>query len=135
MENFTISLDKICFLIEKAHEFEVSPPSENLGGDEAHTEDLDVEKIEAEGLELPRDEPGMDELSAFFENLNDDEGLDLVTLMWIGRGTYESGDWLEARDVANKEATHSVADYLLGTPLLGEHLENGLEAFGLTCGN
>lgn len=132
MENFTISLDKICFLIKKAHEFESDLPSENLSGDEAHTEDLDIEGIEVAGLSL--DEPGMDELSAFFENLNDDEGLDLVTLMWIGRGTYETEDWKEAREVATKEATHSVAEYLLGTPLLAEHLENGLESFGLSCG-
>lgn len=135
MENLTIGLDKICFLIKKAHEFEGDIPSGNMGGDEAHTDDLDIEGLEVEDVDFPKDEKGMDEMSAFFENLNDDEGLDLVILMWIGRGTYDTEDWDEARDIATKEATHSVADYLLGTPLLAEHLENGLEAFGLTCGN
>lgn len=135
MDKLTISIDKICFLIKKGHEIEGDIPPEELGGDEAHTEDLDIENLEGEDLGLPPDEPGMDELAAFFENLNDDEGLDLVTLMWIGRGTYETHEWEEARKIAEKEATHSVADYLLGTPLLAEHLENGLEAFGLTCGS
>lgn len=135
MDNLTISLDKICFLIKKGHQFEGDVRSGEMSGDEAHTEDLDIEGLEVEDMDLPHEEPGMDELSAFFENLNDDEGLDLVVLMWIGRGTYEKEDWEEARKIATKEATQSVADYLLGTPLLAEHLENGLEAFGLSCGS
>ena len=129
MDKLSISLDKICYLIEKGHELEVTGPSGDMSGDELHAEDPDIEEMKA-----PANDPVTDEMASFFENLNEDEGLDLVTLMWIGRGTYEPEDWLEARNVAAKAATHSVSDYLLGTPLLAEHLENGLEAFGMSCG-
>ncbi len=129
MDNFTISLDKVCFLIERLQEFEDKNPPADIGGDEAHLEDPDLD-----GIDTSYDDPLMDELSSFFDNLNEDESLDLVALMWIGRGTYDADDWEEAREVAAKEATHSVAEYLLGTPLLSEHLESGLEAFNLSCG-
>lgn len=131
MDQFAISLDKICFVIERAHEFEDKPPSGNISGDEVHLEDPDIDDLETNTY----NDPVLDELSSFFENLNQDEELDLVALMWIGRGTYEPEDFREAREVAAKEATHSTRDYLLGTPLLAEHLENGLEAFGLSCGD
>lgn len=128
MDNFTISLDKICFLIERAHEFEDKGTPTEIGGDETHLEDPDLDDLDGS-----YSDPIQDELASFFENLNQDEELDLVALMWIGRGTYEVDDWVEAREVAEKEATQSTAEYLLGTPLLAEHLENGLEAFGLSC--
>ena len=123
-----ISLDKVCYLIMKVRAFEVkvAPSEENSGSNPI--DDLDLEILE--DLE---DDPTYDELVAFFEDLNEDEALDLVTLMWIGRGTYGVGEWQEARDLARKEATHTTAEYLLGTPLLSEYLQNGLDAFGLSC--
>ena len=129
MDHFTISLDKICFLIERLHEMEDKPSSGEISGDEAHLDDPDLDDVDGS-----YSNPLEDELSAFLDNLNEDEGLDLVVLMWIGRGTYETDDWDEARETAIKEATQSVSGYLLGTPLLAEHLENGLEAFDLSCG-
>ena len=129
MDHFTISLDKICFLIERLHEMEDKPSSGEISGDEAHLDDPDLDDVDGS-----YSNPLEDELSAFLDNLNEDEGLDLVVLMWIGRGTYETDDWDEARETAIKEATQSVRGYLLGTPLLAEHLENGLEAFDLSCG-
>ena len=36
------------------------------------------------------------------------------------------------RKVAAAEATHSASEYLLGTPLLADYLEDGLEAMGFS---
>ncbi|MEC8042201.1 MAG: DUF3775 domain-containing protein, partial [Pseudomonadota bacterium] len=37
------------------------------------------------------------------------------------------------RGTAVAEATTPTADYLIGTPHLSDHLENGLEALGLSA--
>ena len=125
---FEINLDKVCFIILKAREFEVkvAPVDVDSGSNPIDDLDLDI-------LRERREDSVYEELSSFIDNLNEDEALDLVALMWIGRGTYDPEDFQEARAVAAKEATHTAAEYLLGTPLLAEHLQNGLDAFNLSC--
>lgn len=73
------------------------------------------------------------ELRAFIENLNDEEAVSLVALMWIGRGTYDADELEEAKRTAREEADHPAADYLLGSPLLSDYLDSGLEALGLSA--
>lgn len=73
------------------------------------------------------------ELRAFIDRLSDDEQISLVALMWIGRGTFEAAELAEAMQTAAEEATTPTADYLLGTPHLSDHLENGLDALGLSA--
>lgn len=73
------------------------------------------------------------ELRAFIERLSDEEQVSLVALMWIGRGTFEPEELNEAIQTAAEEATTPTADYLLGTPHLSDHLENGLDALGLSA--
>lgn len=73
------------------------------------------------------------ELAGFFETLREEELVDLVALMWIGRGSFEPEELAEARATAIAEATVPTPDYLLGTPHLSDHLENGLEALGLSA--
>jgi len=126
MDQFNISLDKISYLIERGHEFANKGPGEDIGGDETHLDDPDLDNLNA-----AYSDPIVEELESFFEDLNEDEELDLIALMWIGRGTYDAEDWEEAREVAAKEATQSTAGYILGTPLFAEHLESALEAFDL----
>ncbi|MFD1508514.1 DUF3775 domain-containing protein [Lacimonas salitolerans] len=72
------------------------------------------------------------ELRAFIEGLSEDEQISLVALMWIGRGSFEPEELDEAKATAATEATTPTADYLLGTPHLSDHLENGMEALGLS---
>jgi len=125
---FEINLDKVCYIIIKSREFEVKvdPVDVDPGSNPIDDMDLDV-------LEARQEDSVYDELHSFIDNLNDDEALDLIALMWVGRGTYDAEDFAEAREVAAKEATHTAAEYLLGTPLLAEHLQSGLEAFDLSC--
>lgn len=110
-----ISPEKVCDLIALARESQIGNGGVDSGeplGDSATTSQ---------------------ELKSFFEGLNVDERLDLVCLMWVGRGTYELEEWAEARKTAKEEATHSTSDYLLGTSLLADYLEEGLGAFGFSC--
>lgn len=73
------------------------------------------------------------ELRAFIDRLSEEEQNSLVALMWIGRGSFEPEDLEEAKTTAAQEATTPTADYLLGTPHLSDHLENGLDSLGISA--
>ncbi len=73
------------------------------------------------------------ELMGFFETLSEEELTDLVAVMWIGRGSFDADELAEARATAIAEATVPTPDYLIGSPHLSDHLENGLEAMGLSA--
>lgn len=73
------------------------------------------------------------ELRAFIDDMTEEEAISLTALMWIGRGTFEPEELEDAKRTAREEADHPAADYLLGTPHLSDHLENGLEALGLSA--
>lgn len=72
------------------------------------------------------------ELRAFIDRLSEDEQASLVAVMWIGRDSFAAEDLDEAIATAREEATTPTADYLLGTPHLSDHLENGLDALGIS---
>jgi hypothetical protein len=69
--------------------------------------------------------------------LNEDEQVDLVALTWLGRGDGTIDDWddLRARAVEARGEYRSprreTVHYLLGDPMLGDLLANGLEEFGI----
>ncbi|HAW46684.1 hypothetical protein C6W92_01080 [Roseovarius sp. A46] len=73
------------------------------------------------------------ELRAFIDRLSEEEQASLVAVMWIGRGSFEAEEIEEAKRTAFEEATTPCADYLIGTPHLSDHLENGLDALGLSA--
>lgn len=72
------------------------------------------------------------ELRAFIDRLSEEEQVCLVAVMWIGRESFAPEDLNEALATARQEATTPTADYLLGTPHLSDHLENGLDALGIS---
>lgn len=125
MATLRISPDKVCYVIAKAREFDVKVAPEEMEDDQD-----DVERI----LEDYADDPTFEELKSFLDAQNDEELEDLLALVWLGRGDdWSIDEWdellSEIRDVRER---HTV-DYLLGTPMLGDYLEEGLAAFGHTC--
>ncbi|UYV37641.1 DUF3775 domain-containing protein [Rhodobacteraceae bacterium D3-12] len=73
------------------------------------------------------------ELRGFIDNLTEDEQVSLVAVMWIGRESFAADELEEAKRTAAAEATIPTADYLIGTPHLSDHLENGLDELGLSA--
>jgi hypothetical protein len=73
-----------------------------------------------------------EELVGAINALNEDEQFELVALAWLGRGTYDLSEWSDALQVARDEHNKRTAQYLLGLPLLGDYLEEGLAAFGIS---
>ncbi|WP_397541743.1 DUF3775 domain-containing protein [Roseovarius salis] len=72
------------------------------------------------------------ELRGFIDRLTEEEQASLVALMWIGRGSFGADELEEAKRTAAEEATTPTADYLLGSPHLSDHLENGLDELGIS---
>lgn len=72
------------------------------------------------------------ELRAFIDQLAQEEKSSLVALMWIGRESFGPDELSTAIKQAEEEATTPTADYLLGSPHLSDHLENGLDALGIS---
>ena len=89
-----------------------------------------VAQVVLMGRELHRAEG---ELRAFIDRMSEDEQAELVAIMWIGRESVEVEDLQEAILTARREATTPCADYLIGTPHMSDHLENGLDALGISA--
>ncbi len=115
-----VSVATVSYIIERIHEA--------IG--ELALEDSGLEDDEEDGA-LPRGaETELAEVAEFIDNLSEEERIDLVVLMWIGRGSYEVDELEQARADAAREATQKTSDYLLSTPLVADYLADGLEALG-----
>lgn len=75
--------------------------------------------------------PDSTQLSDYVASLNDDEKINLVAVMWIGRGSFEVEELEVAKEEARREATAPTERYLSGIPGLAEHLETGMDALGI----
>lgn len=120
--------EKVCFVIIKARQFHakvevVEPaPASNQSDEEFR-----------EVLEDYADDATYQELRAHLASLNTDEMASLVALMWIGRGDFDKADWRAALAEAYRAQNEHGPDYLIGTPLLADFLEEGLSQIGLSC--
>lgn len=123
-----ISLEKLFHIIVKAREFDVKvDPVEPDPG--SNPTDSDSREI----LEDYLDDPTLEELTAAIDNLNDDEVIDLIALAWVGRGDFTGEAWGTARKLARERHRLRSARYLIGIPALGDYLEEGLAALGMSC--
>ena len=127
-DRLTISPEKVCFIIIKAREFdakeEVSEP--DPGSNPSDDKDVEI-------LEDYTDDPVVEEITSLVNSLSVDEQVDLVTLMWLGRDDYTAADWNSVREEAASAHNNRTAEYLLGTPNLGDLLEEGLSMLGYSC--
>jgi hypothetical protein len=88
----------------------------------------EIEDVEAETLESPDRDPVYAELREYIRSLDEDEQIALVALAWIGRGTYDASEYSSAMEEARRAHNKRTAEYLLGLPMLGDYLEEGLSA-------
>ncbi len=127
-DKLTISPEKVCFVIVKAREFDAK--------DEMTEPDPGSNPADDKGIEIledHEDDPVLEELTSFIDSLSVDEQVDLVALMWSGRDDYTVDDWPSVREEAARAHNEHTAEYLIGTPLLGDLLEEGLSMLGFSC--
>lgn len=124
----TISPEKVCFIIIKAREFDAKDEVTEPDPGSNPSDDKDVSVLEDHG-----DDPVVEELTSLINALSEDEQVDLVALAWLGRGDYAASDWATVREEAARAHNERTASYLLGTPLVGDFLEEGLSMLGYSC--
>jgi hypothetical protein len=123
-----LSLDKVCFIVLKAREFhakeEVVIPEEPS----SPTDDWALQILADQ-----RDDPSYQELKYLIDSMDEEEQVNLVALMWLGRGDYSTDEWEEALSEARDRLSAHTAEYIISTPLIADYLEEGLSAFGYSC--
>ena len=124
----TISPEKVFFVIVKAREFDAKDAVTEPDPGSNPSDDKD-----AAILEDHADDPVVEEITSLIDSLSEDEQIDLVSLAWLGRDDYSAEDWLEVREEAARAHNKRTAAYLLGMPLLGDFLEEGLSLLGYSC--
>lgn len=123
-----INTETVCFVIVKARELDVKVAPEELD-DGSNASDDGMQRI----LEDYADDPTYEELRSFLASQPDDELKALLALTWIGRGDYSADDWDDVLgEITDVREQHTI-DYLLGTPLLADYLEEALSQLGLSC--
>ena len=126
--SLTISPEKVCFIIIKAREFDAKDVLTDPDDASNPSDDMD-----AAVLEDTPDDPVVEEITSLIDDLSVDEQVDLVALAWLGRGDYTAADWATVRAEAARAHNRNTASYLLGMPLLGDYLEEGLSLTGRNC--
>jgi hypothetical protein len=124
----SISPEKVCFFILKARQFDVKDVVTDPDSGSNPTDDAMIAVLE----DHP-DDPTEQELRSFIDALTEDEQIDLVALTWLGRGDGTIDEWDDLRREAARLHNRRTAAYLLGKPMLADHLEEGLSLFGRSC--
>nr|WP_152850098.1 MULTISPECIES: DUF3775 domain-containing protein [Brucella] len=120
------NIENLEFIIAKAREYDVQVPAtdEDSGSNASDDNEVDI-------LDASLTNPTRKELFAAIRSLNIDERQELLALMWVGRGDFSVDEWDEALSTAADRDNGREAKYLIGTPLLGDYLEEGLAALGV----
>ncbi len=127
MPELSISPEKVGFLIVKAREFDVKEAVSDPDAGSNGSDDNMIDVLEDDG-----NDPVVREIAGFIAAMSEDEQVDLVALMRLGRGDGTLDDWDEIRAEAARNHNGHTARYLLGEPLLGDLLAVGLDEFGLS---
>ena len=121
----TIPLENLAFIIIKAREFdaEVPPVDEDSGSNPSDDAEWDV-------LQASADNPTYQELVDAINGLGNPARIELLALTGLGRGDYAKEEWRDAVEEARRIHDEKETQYLIGTPLLADYLEEGLSQLG-----
>jgi hypothetical protein len=125
----TLDPDTAFYILLKAREFDAKeePADPDEGSNPTDDKSIDI-------LEFNADDAVVQELRSAIEALNEDERLDLIALIWIGRGDFDLDQWAEARESA-REVPRPTTRYVLGLPIVSDYLEKALSDLGWSLGD
>jgi hypothetical protein len=128
MPELRISAQKVCDLMETAREVAGQVPP-TTGDRTTSGDDSPLLTIE----DNPSVDSRREQMQEFIAGLNESEQVDLLALIFVGRGDFDIVEWKDAvREAADRIADRD-ADYLIGDAALPEYLGEGLNAFGKSC--
>jgi hypothetical protein len=120
-----ISPEKVSFIVTKARAFDVKvdPVEPDPGSNESDDQERGVLE------DYAADFTG-EELRDAILALNEDEVIDLIAIAWTGRGDFDRESFADARALAEERHRADNSGYLLGIPMLGDYLEDGMATLG-----
>jgi hypothetical protein len=121
--NPSISPEKVFFIIAKSRQADSTATDLNANSGSADDDAVHGSRDRSKTTDLS-------ELSGFIQDLNVDEQIDLVALMWLGRGDGDLDNWEDLRAEALRAHNDRTASYLIETPMLADYLEEALSQFG-----
>jgi hypothetical protein len=127
MPELSISAEKVGFLIEKAREFDVKEVASDPDSGSNAADDNMIDVLEDNGNDAV-----VREITGFVGALTEDEQIDLIALMRLGRGDASIDEWADLRREAADARDVPTSRTLLDEPMLGDFLAGGLEAFGMS---
>jgi len=127
MPELAISVEKVGFLIEKTREFDVKEAETDPDSGSNPTDDDMIDVLEDDGSD-----PVAQEITGFINAMTEDEQIDLIALMRLGRGDGSIEEWNDLRREAAEVRGRNTSRTLLGDPLVSDYLAEGLDAFGLS---
>jgi hypothetical protein len=125
MPSLTIPLEKLAFLVVKAHE--VDAEVEPVNPEDASNQPDDAER---QALEDREENSAYQELFDALIALNGDELDEVAALRLVGRGDYDASEWSDALAAVRETMAERLPRRLVADPLLGTYLEDGLDALG-----
>ena len=124
----SISPDKVCFIVVKARDFDAKDVVTDPDDSSNVTDDAMLSVLEDH-----KDDPVVQEISAAIFGMTEDEQIDLVALAWPVAATVQSRIGTSCARKLARADNKRTASYLLGMPLLPDHLEEGLSQLGMSC--
>ena len=113
--------ETVQYIIDRAHDFQTSEAAEFAA------EDRDLDEVMDDEYVHDIEDPTYLELKSTIEDLEPDQQISLVALMWLGRGDFSLDEWNRALERAADSWNERSAEYLIRTPLLADYLSEGLE--------
>jgi len=121
----TIAPEKVAYIILLAKAFDakdvLTDPGDSSDGADDHMIRV---------LEVHSDDAVEQILANYIDELSVDEQIDLVALAWLGRQGNDVSDWPTLHAQARRSHRQPTSTYLLGSPLLGDELSEGLSILG-----
>ena len=126
MAEIDLNRETIRFLIERVREFQTR---DDIDFDDEP--DVNQDDWSGEVAVNVAADPYYQELKTTIEDLEPDQQVTLVAVMWVGRGDFAASEWGDALSEARRNWNEHTAAYLLGTPMLSDYLAEGVEQLEL----
>lgn len=124
-----INPETVCLIINKAKEFHAKEGvtfPEELPDTENEYDPLQILADHADDLTFQ-------EVKSLIEDLEPDQKIDLLALLYLGRGDFEETEWQDAVKEAQRNIAPRLTEYLFAKPQLSDHLQRALELLGFSC--
>ncbi len=120
--------DIVCAIIERAREFHAKEEVVITEEPGSPADDWALQVLADHADDLT-----YQDLKTQIDDLDPEQQVQLVALMWMGRGDYEADEWNTALAEAKDNWTPTTAEYLIATPLVADYLSEALDMLGYRC--